>query len=399
MSRQRLRTGVLEATTRACPHCDGTGLVRTAGSSGLSALRQIEDEAAKGKGTTITLFASQEAAIYVLNSKRADLAEIEERYGVTVEVIPEGENEGAKMRVASSGPRNEFVPKFEAIAFAEEEDDDLPYEDEDEGEFESGEEESTREQREDGEGGAGRRKRRKRRRGGRREEGQEDGGPRSAEGEEAASSDYADEDADEDAEADGDENTAPRQSGEEVVEGEGPRKRRRRGRRRRGGRNRGEGDAVNEDGSPAYEEGDEAGDEAEAPQGADGTITSDEAPEAVEAAAPKRARRRRKSAAAEAGEEPVREAPEAEAETPVEAEPVAEKPKRARRKKADVAEAEPAPVAPAAPEAAPAEAPAPEAAPAEAAEATPAPASADAEDDGQSDGPRRSGWWQRTFGE
>ena len=25
MSRQRLRTGVLEATTRECPHCDGTG--------------------------------------------------------------------------------------------------------------------------------------------------------------------------------------------------------------------------------------------------------------------------------------------------------------------------------------------------------------------------------------
>jgi ribonuclease E len=33
MSRQRLRTGVLEATTRSCPHCDGTGLVRTAGSA------------------------------------------------------------------------------------------------------------------------------------------------------------------------------------------------------------------------------------------------------------------------------------------------------------------------------------------------------------------------------
>ena len=447
MSRQRLRTGVLEATTRACPHCDGTGLVRTAGSSGLSALRLIEDEAAKGKGTTITLFASQEAAIYVLNSKRGDLAEIEERYGVTVEVIPEGENEGAKMRVASSGPRNEFVPKFEAIAFAEEEDDDLPYEDEDEGELETGEEESAREQREDGEGGdgsegggSGRRKRRKRRRGGRREEGQEEGEARSAEGEEATSSDYTDEDADEDAEADGDENTAPRQSGEEVVEGEGPRKRRRRGRRRRGGRNRGEGgDAVNEDGSPAYEEGDEAADEAEAPQGAD----AEEAPEAVEAAAPKRARRRRKSAASETGEEAVSEAPEAEAEAapvaekpkrarrkkatpgdepeaeapveaPSESEPpasnaAAEKPKRPRRKKADVAEAELAPVAPApvaivAPEAAPAEAPVPEAAPAEApapaaAEATPAPAPADAEEDGQSDGPRRSGWWQRTFGE
>src|SRR3546814_1991366 len=38
MSRQRLRTGVLEASTRECPHCEGTGLVRTASSAGLSAL-------------------------------------------------------------------------------------------------------------------------------------------------------------------------------------------------------------------------------------------------------------------------------------------------------------------------------------------------------------------------
>ena len=50
MSRQRLRTGVLEATTRGCPHCDGSGLVRTASSAGLSALRLIEDEAARGRG-------------------------------------------------------------------------------------------------------------------------------------------------------------------------------------------------------------------------------------------------------------------------------------------------------------------------------------------------------------
>ncbi|WP_174280016.1 Rne/Rng family ribonuclease, partial [Sphingomonas bacterium] len=34
MSRQRLRTGVLEASTRQCPHCEGTGLVRTAASAG-----------------------------------------------------------------------------------------------------------------------------------------------------------------------------------------------------------------------------------------------------------------------------------------------------------------------------------------------------------------------------
>ena len=104
MSRQRLRTGVLEASTRACPHCEGTGLVRTASSAGLSALRLIEDEAARGRGSLLTLRASLEAAFYVLNRKRADIAEIEDRYGVRVEILPDGETEGARMAVEALGP-------------------------------------------------------------------------------------------------------------------------------------------------------------------------------------------------------------------------------------------------------------------------------------------------------
>src|SRR3546814_10144061 len=101
---------VWETTTRPGPHCDGTGLVRTASSAGLSALRLIEEEAARGKGSMIRLGASTEAAVYLLNAKRADLAEIEARYGVAVEVIPEGEDEGAKMTITSSGPRPSHVP-------------------------------------------------------------------------------------------------------------------------------------------------------------------------------------------------------------------------------------------------------------------------------------------------
>lgn len=105
MSRQRLRTGVLEASTRECPHCEGTGLVRTSSSSALSALRMIEDEAASGKGSVIELAASEEATIYVLNNKRAELGEIEDRYHVRVLIKPNGEVEGAKMTVASTGPK------------------------------------------------------------------------------------------------------------------------------------------------------------------------------------------------------------------------------------------------------------------------------------------------------
>ena len=141
MSRQRLRTGVLEATTRSCPHCDGTGLVRTASSAGLSALRLIEEEAARGHGTIITLSASTEASIYLLNAKRAELMEIEGRYGVEVEVVPEGENEGAKMEIGSSGPRPTIAPKFEPIIDDSDDDEDVA-EDFDDEEDDAGDEDS-----------------------------------------------------------------------------------------------------------------------------------------------------------------------------------------------------------------------------------------------------------------
>src|SRR3546814_10788987 len=113
-SRQRLRTGVLEASTRPCPHCEGTGLVRTASSAGLSALRLIEEEAARGKGSKIILRASQEATFYLLNETRRELRAIEELYGVSVEILPDGETEGARMAIEVGGPppaqRRSFAP-------------------------------------------------------------------------------------------------------------------------------------------------------------------------------------------------------------------------------------------------------------------------------------------------
>src|SRR3712207_3804514 len=125
MSRQRLRTGVLEASTKPCPHCEGSGLMRTASSAGLSALRMLEDEAARGRGSRIVLRAGREAAIYVLNKKRSEIAEVEERYGVIVEVLIDESFEGAKMSVEALGPPPAQRPRIETVqapAVHEEED-------------------------------------------------------------------------------------------------------------------------------------------------------------------------------------------------------------------------------------------------------------------------------------
>ena len=135
MSRQRLRTGVLEASTRVCEHCEGTGLMRTAASAGLSALRMLEDEAGRGRGNRICLRAGREAAIYVLNKKRGEIAEVEARYGVSIEVMIDPGFEGARMAVESGGDRPVARALPAPVRYEDDDDDLLPLEDEVEEEF------------------------------------------------------------------------------------------------------------------------------------------------------------------------------------------------------------------------------------------------------------------------
>jgi ribonuclease E len=359
MSRQRLRTGVLEASTRACPHCEGTGLVRTASSAGLSALRLLEEEAARGKGSRLILRASQEASFYVLNNKRAELSEIEGRYGVRIEVLSDGETEGARMTVEVSGPPPEHVPTFAPI-IDEDEDEDLPdfADDEDEEDELRREGRGDRDRDSDGK----RRRRGRRRRGGRRDEGdrEESGAERSdtdGAGEAAGDRDPADDDRGENGDRDG--------------------RRRRRG--RRGGRGR--------NGAGA-----ETTIDAGAEGGEDETVTAEvaEAPPVAEAEAPAKPKRRSRKAAAEEAV-PV----EAVAAT-VEPEPEAEAPAKPKRRTRKAAAAEDAPAEAPVAEAKPKRARSRKAADLETAEAAaePAPASAD----GAEPRPRRTGWWQRTFG-
>ena len=169
MSRQRLRTGVLEASTKPCPHCDGTGLMRTAASAGLSALRIIEDEAARGRGERICLRAGKEAAVYVLNKKRGELADIEQRYGVSIDILIDDGFEGARMTVDSSGPPPVAVPPVEVDLEEEpsEETLEISLEDDEEEAEAASEDREDREDSEDSEGERQIRRRRRRRRGGR----------------------------------------------------------------------------------------------------------------------------------------------------------------------------------------------------------------------------------------
>ena len=84
MSRQRLRPGMLEATTKECPHCLGTGLVRSDDSQALSILREIEEEAIRKRTKEIHATVPVGISNYLLNHKRENIALIESQYGISI---------------------------------------------------------------------------------------------------------------------------------------------------------------------------------------------------------------------------------------------------------------------------------------------------------------------------
>lgn len=86
MSRQRLRPGMLEATTQGCPHCHGTGLIRSEDSLALAILRQIEDEGARRRSREVLIKCPVSVANFLMNQKRDHISQIEARHGLSVRV-------------------------------------------------------------------------------------------------------------------------------------------------------------------------------------------------------------------------------------------------------------------------------------------------------------------------
>jgi len=86
LSRQRLRPSLLEASTQPCPHCNGTGHIRSTESTALHLLRAIEEEGMRRRTAEIKVAVASAVALYVLNQKRTTLQQIEGRYGCHVTV-------------------------------------------------------------------------------------------------------------------------------------------------------------------------------------------------------------------------------------------------------------------------------------------------------------------------
>ncbi|HML12879.1 MAG TPA: ribonuclease E/G [Xanthobacteraceae bacterium] len=378
MSRQRIRTGVLESSTEKCPVCGGTGHLRSVSSVALQLLRSLEETLIKGATHNLVVRTRAEVAIYVLNHKRAHLRDLEQRFRVTITINADAAVAGQQSFVIEKGEQVHTLEAARAIAVqpttvlpehAEEAAEEVA-EAEALDEFEAEEEAAEEEPRPDimqGEprsaeyGEGGRRRRRRRRRGGRREGGEPyEAAPRPEQGafngppEERGDEEYG----------------QPRESaGEGYGDGGRRRRRGRRGGRRRRGR---EGEPF--EAAPSFE-----------PE-LDSAVADFDRP-------PTPPRPYDEPVAIEHAPAPQPSPTQAEA-PPAQAEPPPAEPEPPRRRSTV---REPAPfflgvdAAPEPPHPAPAPEPAASAPTAEPSAEAPAP---DAEAGNQ---PRRTGWWSRRF--
>ncbi len=99
MSRQRLRTGVLEGSTTQCPHCQGTGIIRSTESVALAVLRGLEDAVTAGARTPLIATTTPTVALYILNNKRGFIIDMEARLGMPVTVQGSEKLQGANYTI------------------------------------------------------------------------------------------------------------------------------------------------------------------------------------------------------------------------------------------------------------------------------------------------------------
>ena len=165
MSRQRLRPGMIEATTKGCPHCHGTGRVRSDDSIALALLRELEEEGVRARSREVLIAAPVEIANYLLNQKREHIAMIEGRFGLSVRVEGDPALISPDYRLERFKTASRIVQVQEglapsAVAYPEEDEIEEEAEEGDEAEAASGTGAGA------GEKAGGKRKRRRRRRGG-----------------------------------------------------------------------------------------------------------------------------------------------------------------------------------------------------------------------------------------
>jgi ribonuclease E len=331
MSRQRLRQGMMESSTRQCPHCEGTGVIRAVSSCALSVLRGIEEHLLSRKPESLDVRVHPDVAIYIFNEKRDALLSLEQNYGISVYIIPDRECAQAESRIDRKPDRKGQIARPVASDTAVAMGDEFQPNEEPEAEEADGEEAQAASGEDDGEPRKKRRRRRGRR-GGRRQreqrEGDEDTSEASADGDDAGRDGEADDDTDAQAASDG--------SADGDTDGDDKPKKR----RRRGGRGRGSKAAADDTGTDEEATAeDESSSDSAAAEGVSETAEAGSEDDAKPAKKPRKRASKKAAAAAEAADESTASEGGTDAVGEEDAKP-AKKPRKRAAKKADKPDAD-----------------------------------------------------------
>jgi len=116
MSRQRLRTGILEGSTSQCPHCQGTGIIRSTESVALAVLRGLEDAITAGARTPLIATTTPSVALYILNNKRSFINDMEARHGLPIAVTGSDKLAGANFTIEKGAAPSQPQRRSERVA-------------------------------------------------------------------------------------------------------------------------------------------------------------------------------------------------------------------------------------------------------------------------------------------
>jgi ribonuclease E len=116
MSRQRIRTSVLESSTEKCPYCGGSGHVRSVSSLALQVLRALEEHLIKGATHNLVARTRPDVALYLLNQKRAHLRGLEERFAITITVTADETVRAPQTFIIDRGEQVHTIEAAKAIA-------------------------------------------------------------------------------------------------------------------------------------------------------------------------------------------------------------------------------------------------------------------------------------------
>jgi ribonuclease E len=86
MSRQRIKSALTEGTLLSCPHCQGTGRIKSPESLAVGLMRRIQAVVAKGQVGRIDAQLPLDVASYLLNNKREELFELERRHNLRIHI-------------------------------------------------------------------------------------------------------------------------------------------------------------------------------------------------------------------------------------------------------------------------------------------------------------------------